>query len=66
MFPEQVTKNILKEFLAKYGKMQDDDKEKRRLGVTFKESAVAIVNDYDLPLTPEQFRHEIVPMYHGK
>ncbi|KAK6134315.1 hypothetical protein DH2020_031938 [Rehmannia glutinosa] len=63
---EQVTKNILKEFLAKYGKVQDDEKEKKRLGMTFNESAIAIVRDYDLPLTPEQFRQEIVPMYHGK
>ncbi|KAI3457140.1 hypothetical protein Pfo_013803 [Paulownia fortunei] len=63
---EQVTKNILKNFLAKYGKEQDDEKEKKRLGMTFKESAIAIVNDYDLPLTPEQFSQEVVPMYHGK
>ncbi|KAL0298084.1 UNVERIFIED_CONTAM: Pseudouridine-5'-phosphatase [Sesamum calycinum] len=63
---EQVTKSILKEFLAKYGKVQDSDKERKRLGLTFKESSIAIVNDYDLPLTPEQFVQEIVPMYHGK
>ncbi|KAK4438820.1 Bifunctional riboflavin kinase/FMN phosphatase [Sesamum alatum] len=63
---EQVTKNILKEFLAKYGKVQDSDKERKRLGMTFKESSIAIVNDYDLPLTTEQFAQEIVPMYHGK
>ncbi|PIN22883.1 putative haloacid-halidohydrolase [Handroanthus impetiginosus] len=63
---ELVTKNILKEFLAKYGKVQDNEKEKKRLGVTFKESAVAILNDYDLPLTPEQYFEEIIPMYHGK
>ncbi|KAL0362445.1 UNVERIFIED_CONTAM: Bifunctional riboflavin kinase/FMN phosphatase [Sesamum calycinum] len=62
---EQVTKSILKEFLAKYGKVQDSDKERKRLGLTFKESSIAIVNDYDLPLTPEQFVQEIVPMYHG-
>ncbi|XP_020555008.1 bifunctional riboflavin kinase/FMN phosphatase isoform X2 [Sesamum indicum] len=63
---EQVTKSILKEFLAKYGKVQDSDKERKRLGLTFKESSIAIVNDYDLPLTPEQFVQEIIPMYHGK
>lgn len=65
VFSEEVTKNILKDFLAKYGKVQDNEKEKKRLGMTFKESAIAIVNDYDLPLTPEQFSQEIMPMYHG-
>ncbi|KAK4487025.1 hypothetical protein RD792_006340 [Penstemon davidsonii] len=63
---EQLTKNILKEFLAKYGKVQDNEKEKKRLGVTFNESSLAIVNDYELPLTPEEFGQEIIPMYHGK
>ncbi|XP_073147178.1 bifunctional riboflavin kinase/FMN phosphatase-like [Henckelia pumila] len=62
---EQVTKDILKIFLAKYGKIQDNEKEKKRLGMTHKESAISIVNDYDLPLTPEQFTQEIMPMYHG-
>ncbi|KAL7087001.1 hypothetical protein ACP275_13G038100 [Erythranthe tilingii] len=62
---EQVTKNVLKEFLAKYGKLQDNEKEKKRFGLTFKESAITVVNDYDLPLTPEQFTLEIVPMYQG-
>ncbi|XP_073024964.1 bifunctional riboflavin kinase/FMN phosphatase-like isoform X1 [Primulina eburnea] len=63
---EQLTKDILKNFLAKYGKIQDNEKEKKRLGMTQKESAIAIVNDYDLPLTPEQFTREILPMYYGK
>ncbi|KZV21751.1 hypothetical protein F511_02909 [Dorcoceras hygrometricum] len=63
---EQVTKDILKNFLVKYGKIQDNEKEKKRLGMTQKESAIAIVNDYDLPMTPEQFTQEILPMYYGK
>lgn len=64
-FAEQVTRDILKDFLAKYGKMQDKEKEKKRLGMVNKEAAIAIVNDYELPLTPEQFTLEIMPMYHG-
>ncbi|XP_051124865.1 bifunctional riboflavin kinase/FMN phosphatase-like [Andrographis paniculata] len=63
---EQVTKDVLKDFLAKYGRAQDAEKEKRRLGMTFIDSSVTVVNDYDLPLTPEQFREEIVPMYYGR
>ncbi|KAL8468671.1 hypothetical protein ACS0TY_031749 [Phlomoides rotata] len=62
---EDVTKNIQKNFLAKYGKVQDSEKEKKRLGTTLKESVIAIVNDYDLPLTPEEYVQEILPMHHG-
>ncbi|KAH6785487.1 hypothetical protein C2S51_037942 [Perilla frutescens var. frutescens] len=62
---EDVTKNVLKNFLAKYGKEQDSEKEKKRLGTTFKESSLTIVSDYDLPLTPEEFVQEILPMYQG-
>lgn len=62
---EQYTKNILREFLAKYGKQPDMEKEKRRLGMTQKESVIATVEDYDLPLTPDQYNQEIAPFYHG-
>lgn len=62
---EDVTKNILKDFLARYGKVQDSEKEKKRLGMTFNESSVAIVNDYELPLTRDEYVQEILPMYHG-
>ncbi|KAL1560620.1 bifunctional riboflavin kinase/FMN phosphatase-like isoform X1 [Salvia divinorum] len=62
---EDVTKNVLKNFLAKYGRVQDSDKEKKRLGMTFKESSLTIVNDYDLPLTTEEYVKEILPMYQG-
>lgn len=62
---EDVTKNILKDFLARYGKVQDSEKEKKRLGMTFNESSVAIVNDYELPLTRDEYVQEILPMYQG-
>ncbi|KAL2483422.1 Bifunctional riboflavin kinase/FMN phosphatase [Forsythia ovata] len=62
---EQVTRDILKDFLAKYGKVPDKEKEKKRLGMANKEAAISIVNDYELPLTPEQFTLEIMPMYYG-
>lgn len=65
MFPEDVTKNVLKNFLAKYGKVQDNEKEKKRLGMTFKDSSLTIVNDYDLPLTTDEYVQEILPMYQG-
>ncbi|XP_042500865.1 bifunctional riboflavin kinase/FMN phosphatase-like [Macadamia integrifolia] len=60
---EKTTKYIVKDFLAKYGKILDSDKEDNRLGQTHKESAAAIVKDYDLPLTPDQFSKEIMPLY---
>ncbi|KAB1209813.1 Bifunctional riboflavin kinase/FMN phosphatase [Morella rubra] len=64
---ENATKGILKEFLTRYGKEVDREREdKKRLGMTQKESAAGIVKDYDLPLTPEQFVNEITPMYREK
>ncbi|KAI4363862.1 hypothetical protein MLD38_020028 [Melastoma candidum] len=57
-------KGVLKEFLAKYGKVLDEDN--KRFGMTLKESAVAFVNDYQLPLTPDEYVAEIVPMYRQK
>lgn len=65
MLLEEVTKNILKDFLAKYGKVQDSEKEKKRMGMTFKESTLTILKDYDLSLTPEEYVQEILPMYQG-
>ncbi|KAI3732106.1 hypothetical protein L1987_63303 [Smallanthus sonchifolius] len=49
---EQVTKDLLKEFLVGYGKVVDMDKENKRMGMIHHESAIAIVKDYDLPITP--------------
>lgn len=64
---ERATKDVLKEFLAKYGKAWDKKREEeKRLGMTQKESAAAIVRDYGLPLTPDQFIQEITPMYREK
>lgn len=63
---EKATKDILKEFLARYGKAVDRDKEDKRLGVMYMESVTSIVKDYDLPLTPQQFSTEIMPLYHHK
>ncbi|XP_055823801.1 bifunctional riboflavin kinase/FMN phosphatase-like isoform X2 [Solanum dulcamara] len=63
---EHLTKEILKEFLAGYGKVPDKEKEKKRLGMTQKEYAIGIVSDYDLPLTPDQYIQAIMPFYHDK
>lgn len=58
---------MLKDFLAKYGKVLDKKREEeKRLGMTQKESAAAIVRDYSLRLTPDQFIQEITPMYREK
>ncbi|CAK9143893.1 unnamed protein product [Ilex paraguariensis] len=63
---EQATRDVLKEFLARYGKVVDRDKENKRLGMIHKESTIAIVKDYDLPITPDQYSHYIMPMYQEK
>ncbi|WMV39322.1 hypothetical protein MTR67_032707 [Solanum verrucosum] len=58
---EHLTKEILKEFLAGYGKVPDKEKEKKRLGMAQKEFAIGIVSDYDLPITPDLV---VMPFYH--
>ncbi|KAL7589707.1 hypothetical protein Lser_V15G40612 [Lactuca serriola] len=63
---EQVTKDLLKEFLARYGKVVDMEKENKRMGMVHHESAIAVVKDYDLPITPQQYTQNIMPMYHEK
>ncbi|XP_072973041.1 bifunctional riboflavin kinase/FMN phosphatase-like isoform X1 [Typha angustifolia] len=60
---ERATRGILKEFLAKHGKVLDAEKEEKRLGQMHKESAAAIVKDYELPMTAAEFSEAIMPMY---
>nr|GEX49330.1 bifunctional riboflavin kinase/FMN phosphatase-like [Tanacetum cinerariifolium] len=60
---EQVTKDVLKEFLDRYGKVVDMKKENKRIGMVHHESAIAIVKDYDLPVTPQQYSQSLLPMY---
>ena len=64
---ERATKHVLKEFLAKYGKVIDMEREeKKAIGMPMKDSSAAIVKDYDLPLTPDQYIQEIMPMHEEK
>lgn len=65
-YAELVTQEILKEFLARYGKVVDLEKEKKRFGMMHHESAIATVKDYDLPITPQQYSESIMPMYYEK
>lgn len=53
--------------MGKYGKVWEKKREEeKRLGMTQKEYAAAVVRDYGLPLTPDQFIQEITPMYREK
>ncbi|KAL8151120.1 hypothetical protein V2J09_020928 [Rumex salicifolius] len=63
---EKVGRATLKEYLAKYGKVLITDNENRRVGKTQKESAVAIVENYGLPLSPDQYIQEITPLHRAK
>lgn len=64
LFAEGATRGVLKDFLAKYGKVLDTEREeKKRLGMTLKDSGAAIVEAYDLPLTADEYINEIIPMY---
>ncbi|XP_058773940.1 bifunctional riboflavin kinase/FMN phosphatase-like [Vicia villosa] len=61
---ERATRGVLKDFLGKYGKEVNKEREEnKRLGMTQKESAALIVKDYQLSLTPDQFIKEINPLY---
>ncbi|KAL0925686.1 hypothetical protein M5K25_004051 [Dendrobium thyrsiflorum] len=60
---ERATGGVLREFLEKYGKVLDPDKEVKRLGQMHKESAKAIVEDYELPMTAEEYSLSIMPIY---
>ncbi|KAI3735991.1 hypothetical protein L6452_15520 [Arctium lappa] len=65
-YQEHGTKDLLKELLVRYGKVVDLDKENKRHGMAHRESTIAIVKDYDLPITPQQYSQIITPMYHEK
>ncbi|CAL9755628.1 unnamed protein product [Musa acuminata subsp. burmannicoides] len=60
---ERATGGILEEFLARHGKALDAAMEEKRLGKMHKESAAAIVQDYGLPMTPEEFSEAIMPLF---
>ncbi|RWW22570.1 hypothetical protein GW17_00013216 [Ensete ventricosum] len=60
---ERATGGILEEFLARHGKALDAAMEEKRLGKMHKESAVAIVQDYGLLMTPEEFSEAIMPLF---
>ncbi|PKU82192.1 riboflavin kinase [Dendrobium catenatum] len=59
----RATGGVLREFLEKYGKVLDPDKEVKRLGQMHKESAKAIVEDYELPMTAEEYSLAVMPIY---
>ncbi|XP_024314863.1 bifunctional riboflavin kinase/FMN phosphatase isoform X2 [Brachypodium distachyon] len=60
---ERATRDVLKEFLGTYGKVPDEVKEERRLGMTHRESTTGIILDYGLPLTVEEYSEAIYPLY---
>lgn len=63
---ELLARDILREFLALYGKVLVTDSEYGRVGRTAKESAIAILRNYELHLTPDQFIARIMPLYRVK
>ncbi|CAN1785172.1 Bifunctional riboflavin kinase/FMN phosphatase [Linum perenne] len=64
---ESVTEGVLKEFLVRYGREVNLEREsKKRVGMTLQFSAASIVKDYDLPLTADQLIDEIMPLYRSR
>ncbi|XP_017255474.1 bifunctional riboflavin kinase/FMN phosphatase [Daucus carota subsp. sativus] len=60
---EVLNKDVLKDYLEGYGKVVDQKKEDMRSGMSHHEFRLAIIKEYDLLITPEQFTEEIRPMY---
>uniref|UniRef100_A0A7N0TYW1 Riboflavin kinase n=2 Tax=Kalanchoe fedtschenkoi TaxID=63787 RepID=A0A7N0TYW1_KALFE len=58
---ENVTKNAMKEFLARYGKVLEDG-EDRCVGMTQSESARCTVEYYGLPMTPVQYTEQLITL----
>ncbi|KAM7500842.1 hypothetical protein LguiA_025256 [Lonicera macranthoides] len=58
-----IVNDVLKVFLVKYGKQLDGKAAGRIVGKTPSEAAAAIVEDYELPLSTDEFISEITPMF---
>ncbi|XP_024537122.1 bifunctional riboflavin kinase/FMN phosphatase isoform X1 [Selaginella moellendorffii] len=64
---ERIVDEVCEEFLvAKYGKQWDGRNPEKRLGKKPLQAAAAIVEDYELPCTPEQFLAETVDLVRGR
>ncbi|KAL4190650.1 hypothetical protein AMTRI_Chr07g76770 [Amborella trichopoda] len=58
-----IVDDILKVYLVKYGKRWDGRGAQKRIGTTPLEAAKAIVEDYELPCTTEEFNAEVTPLF---
>ncbi|KAA8519873.1 hypothetical protein F0562_014206 [Nyssa sinensis] len=58
-----IVSDILKVYLVKYGKQWDGRGAQRIVGKTPSEAAAVIVEDYELPLSKEEFISEVTPMF---
>lgn len=54
-----VVTDVLRGYLIKYGKQWDGSKAQRIVGKTPLEAAAAVVEDYGLPLSTDEFLSEI-------
>nr|XP_029123026.1 bifunctional riboflavin kinase/FMN phosphatase isoform X3 [Elaeis guineensis] len=61
-----IVSEVLKEFLVKYGKTWSSTGVHRIVGRTPLEVATAVVEDYGLACTPEEFMSTITPMFSDK
>lgn len=58
-----IVNDVLKVFLVKYGKIWDGRGAQKILGMPPFEAAAAIVQDYELPCTTEEFISDINPLF---
>lgn len=63
---EGIVCEVLKDYLAKYGKTWSSKGVHRIVGKTPLEAATAVVEDYGLPCTPQEFMSATTPMFSDK
>lgn len=60
---DAIVNDVLKVFLVKYGKVWDGRGAQKVVGMPPYEAAAVIVQDYELPLTTEEFISDINPLF---
>lgn len=63
---DSIITNVLKVLLVKYGKQWDGREAQKIVGKTPVEEAAAIVEEYQLPCTTDEFIAEITPMFNDQ
>lgn len=58
-----IVSDVLKSYLVKYGKQWDGRRAHRIVGKTPYEASAAVVEDYELPISTDEYISEITPRF---